>query len=75
MDQKKPEKARITVTERASQTTEEALLADPFGEKTSPIQLKDPEKVARWFNSSIRPDNIWRAKNRRWLPEIGRAHV
>lgn len=66
---------RITVTERGSQTTIDALAADPrykarfenpFGEPSAPIALKDRGRECRWFNAVIATDHVWRAKRKGW---------
>ncbi len=51
-------KRRVSVLERR--------LQNPFGEPSAPVRLKDPSLIARWFNSSIRPDQFWRAKELGW---------
>lgn len=70
-----PRKPRIIVTERASQTTLDALLSDPrykarldnpFGQPSTPILLKDDTRECRWFNGAIQNDHIWRSKQRGW---------
>jgi hypothetical protein len=50
--------ARISVLERR--------LQNPLGEPSAPVRLKDDTLHPRWFNSSSRPDNIWRAKELGW---------
>ena len=66
---------RITVTERGSQTSLDAILSDPryraridnpFGEPSAPIALKDDTRECRWFNAAIANDHIWRAKRKGW---------
>ena len=68
-------KPRISVTERNTQTTIDALAADPrykarfdnpFGEPSAPIALKDPTRECRWFYAVIATDHIWRAKRKGW---------
>ena len=46
----------------------ERRLQNPFGEPSTPIDLKDASLVPRWFNSAIMSDKIWRAKNKGWTP-------
>lgn len=66
---------RITVTERGTQTDLDVLLADPrykaridnpFGQPSSPVDLKDASRECRWFNSAIQTDHIWRNKRKGW---------
>lgn len=53
---KKPETpVRVSVLDRR--------LNDPFGEPSIPIQFKDPQFIARWFNGAISTDKIWRAQH------------
>jgi len=68
-------KPRITVTERNSQADLDVLLSDPrykarldnpFGQPSSPIQLKDDSRECRWFNAAIQTDHIWRNKRKGW---------
>lgn len=56
----KPKKPRVSVFERR--------LQNPFGEPTAPIDFKEPNRRARWFNGAIVTDKIWRAKNKGWVP-------
>lgn len=53
-------KPRISVLERR--------LQNPFGEPSSPVHLKEPGLIARWFNAAIIADKIWRAKQKGWTP-------
>lgn len=53
-------KPRISVLERR--------LQNPFGEPSSPVHLKEPGLIARWFNAAIISDKIWRAKQKGWDP-------
>lgn len=55
-----PSLARVKIFERR--------LKDPNGRPSSPIELRDPSLVCRWFNSSIMADKIWRAKQDGWTP-------
>lgn len=68
-------KPRISVTERAAETTMEVLLSDPryqarlqnpFNEPSSPIALKDDTRECRWFNAALQSDHIWRSKRKGW---------
>lgn len=71
-----PRKPRIDVTERALSTPADVLadpryrarLANPFGEPSAPVHLKDRSRRARWFNAAIVQDKVWRAKNKGWDP-------
>lgn len=63
------------MTERNSQTDMDVLLSDPrykaridnpFGQPSSPIELRDDSKEARWFNAAIQTDHIWRNKRKGW---------
>lgn len=54
----KTRKPKVSVLERR--------LQNPFGEPSSPIAMKEPNLVARWFNSAIRPDAFWRARELGW---------
>lgn len=47
-------KPRISVLDRR--------LQNPFGEPSSPIDLKDRSLGCRWFNGAISGDHNWRAK-------------
>lgn len=51
-------KPRVSVLERR--------LQNPFGEPSAPVHLKDDSLMCRWFNSTIRPDQFWRAKELGW---------
>jgi hypothetical protein len=53
-------KPRISVLDRR--------LQNPFGEPSSPVDLKDRRLIARWFNGAIIADKIWRAKQKGWTP-------
>lgn len=46
----------------------ERRLANPNGQSTAPIDLKDPALVCRWVNSAIAADKVWRAKQQGWQP-------
>lgn len=67
---------RVDVTERAltvpadilSDPRYRARIANPFGEPSTPIALKDQTKRPRWFNAAIMTDKIWRAKAKGWDP-------
>src|SRR6185369_3100349 len=70
-----PRKPRISVSERASETSMEVLLSDPryrkrlenvFDEPSAPIDLKDSSKECRWFNAAKGTDHIWRSKRKGW---------
>ena len=49
---------RISVLERR--------LQDPFGIPAAPVRLNDARLFPRWFNSSLKPDAIWVAKQNGW---------
>jgi len=67
---------RIEVSERALQVPADIMndprfrgrLANPFGEPSAPVALKDKTRQARWFNADIVTDKIWRAKAKGWDP-------
>lgn len=65
----------VEVIERADQQDLETLLSDPrykarlaepFGERSEPIRLKDSARECRWFNSAIKNDHIWQKKRGGW---------
>ena len=58
MAKKDGTKPRVSVLERR--------LQNPFGEPSAPVRLKEAGLFARWFNSAIRPDAFWRAKELGW---------
>lgn len=45
----------------------ERRLQNPFGEPSSPVTFKEPNRIARWFNGAIITDKIWRAKHKGWF--------
>lgn len=47
-------KPRVSVLDRR--------LNDPFGMPSIPIQFKEPNRIARWFNAAISNDKVWIAK-------------
>src|SRR6185295_16280024 len=49
---------RISVIERR--------LQDPFGIPAAPVRLNDGALFPRWFNSVLKPDAIWVAKQNGW---------
>lgn len=53
-----PKPRRVSILERR--------LQNPFGEPSAPVRLKEAGLLARWFNSAIRPDQFWRAKEMGW---------
>lgn len=67
---------KIDVTERALTIPEDILndprykgrFANPFGEPSSPISLKNTHMMPRWFNAAIVSDKVWRAKAKGWDP-------
>ena len=58
VEEPKKRKPRVSVLERR--------LQNPFGEPSAPVRLKEAGLFSRWFNSSIRPDQFWRAKEMGW---------
>src|SRR5687768_17347967 len=52
-------KPRVSVLERR--------LQNPFGQPSSEIRLKDRTMEARWFNTALRADRIWLAKEQGWV--------
>lgn len=58
VEKPKTRKPRVSVLERR--------LQNPFGEPSAPVRLKTPGLIARWFNSAIRPDAFWRARELGW---------
>ena len=71
-----PRKRKVEVAERALQVPEDILndprykgrLANPFGEPSSPINLRNTSMMPRWFNAAIVSDKVWRAKAKGWDP-------
>ena len=67
---------RVDVTERALTVPADiwndpryrGRIENPFGEPSTPIELKDKSKRPRWFNGAIMTDKIWRAKAKGWDP-------
>lgn len=61
---------RITVTDRNVNATAimdsdpryRRGIDSPFGIGSTPIDLKDSGRIARWFNSNVMADHVWRAK-------------
>lgn len=51
-------KPRVSVLERR--------LRNPFGEPSSPIDLKDPAQTCRVFNKAVNAQQMYRAKNLGW---------
>jgi hypothetical protein len=57
-DEKLFKKPRIEVLKRR--------LSKPFGAPSSKVQLTEAGWEARWFNSAVSGDHIWRAKEQGW---------
>jgi hypothetical protein len=55
-----PAKPRISVLDRR--------LQNPYGEASWPIALKDDTRAARWFNSEISEDHLWKKQHDGWDP-------
>ncbi len=71
----RPKKVRVDVMERADQQSLDVLLSDPrykarlanpFGEPSAPIAMKDATRECRWVNGAIQNDHIWRKKSGGW---------
>lgn len=56
----KATRPRIAVFERRK--------LNPHGEPSAPIDLRDTTLAARWVNSAIASDKVWRAKQKGWDP-------
>ena len=44
----------------------ERRIQNPFGAPSSEIRLKDRQLEPRWFNTALRADRIWLAKEQGW---------
>lgn len=49
---------RVSVIDRRIQ--------NPFGQPSAAVRLKDPEMEPRWFNTALRADRVWLAKEQGW---------
>lgn len=60
------ETAPPVATRKPNISVLERRVANPFGEPSARITLKDDSYGCRWFNADIAHDHIWRAKHKGW---------